>query len=48
MHTISSIVISQDRRLITSSREVWWEFSRETSSQVRYSPDESNMPYMLT
>lgn len=41
MHMISSIVISQDHHLITSSQEVWWEFSKETSSQVLYISDKT-------
>lgn len=43
VHTISSIVISQGLHLITSSQEAWWEFSKETSSQVLFISDQSQM-----
>lgn len=48
MHTISSVVISLGRRLIISSQEIWWEFSKETSSQVSYISDMTNDIFMLT
>lgn len=47
IHMTSSVVISQDRHLITSSHEVWWEFSKGTSSQVLYISDKSVKLYML-
>lgn len=48
MHMISSVVISPGRRLIISSQEVWWEFSKETSSQVLYLSDKTKIIFMLT
>lgn len=46
MHMISSVVISQDRLLIISSHEVWWEFSRGISSQVLYISGKTELVYV--